>query len=104
MTPHSATSGNIIVLCSWLAHHTLTKLSLPHDANSVVQNKKETKTKPKKKLQKHTQRQLDTTNASSYTTVFSCCLCVHAVAPFAAEPGKPKYLRPQVDSDTAKRC
>ena len=34
---------------SW--HSTLTKLTLPHDANSVVQNKKGTKPKPKKKTQ-----------------------------------------------------
>ena len=34
---------------SW--HITLTKLTLPHDANSVVQNKKGTKPKPKKKTQ-----------------------------------------------------
>ena len=34
---------------SW--HSTLTKLTLPHDANSVVQNKKGTQPKPKKKTQ-----------------------------------------------------
>ena len=34
---------------SW--HSTLTKLTLPHDANSVVQNKKGTKPKLKKKTQ-----------------------------------------------------
>ena len=35
-------------------HSTLTKLTLPHDANSVVHNKKGTKPKPKKKTQTRT--------------------------------------------------
>ena len=53
MAPLSVTPGNTIVLCSWLAHHTLTKLTLPNDANSVVQNIKEpNKTTPKKKQPK----------------------------------------------------
>ena len=39
---------------SW--HSTLTKLTLPHDANSVVQNKKETKNQTKEENPKHAQR------------------------------------------------
>ena len=30
MSPHSVTPGDAIVLCSWLAHHTLTKLARVH--------------------------------------------------------------------------
>ena len=67
---------------SW--HSTLTKLTLPHDANSVVQNKKGTKTKTKEENPKHAQRELGTIHAADYTAVFSCCLCVRAVASFCS--------------------
>ena len=50
-----------------------------HDASSVVQNKKGTKTKPKKKTQ-NTHKG----NWAPYTAVFSCCLCVRALASFCS--------------------
>ena len=74
--------GNGTVLLSW--HSTLTKLTLPHDANSAVQYKKGTKPKTKEENPKHAQRGWGTIHAADYTAVFSCCLCVCAVASFCS--------------------
>ena len=60
-------------------HGTLEKLTLPHDANSVVQNKKgKNRTKPREKTHTHKGEY----TLADYTAVFSCCLCICAVASF----------------------
>ena len=74
---------------SW--HSTLTKLTLLHDANSVVQNKKGTKPKPKKKTQN-----THTGDGAPYTLLTTLPLLAVVCAfarwrHFAAEPRMLKF-------------
>ena len=100
MMLHSVASGNAIVMCSWLlAHRTLTKLTLSHDANSVVQNKKGTKTKPKKKTQ-NTHKGKRAPYTLLTTLPFLAAVCAFARwRHFAAEPNK---LEARIDYHTHK--
>ena len=79
--------GNGTVL-AW--HGTLEKLTLPHDANSVVQNKKG-KTKPNQG-RKPTRTRGEYTLADC-TAVFSCCLCLCAVTSFSRLSLEYSYFR-----------
>ena len=69
----SSTYGGVIGNGTVLAWHgTLEKLTLPHDANSVVQNKKGNQTKNQRRKPTRT---IGEYTLADCTAVFSCCLC-----------------------------